>query len=160
MSGRQIFIYLLVVLSTFWCSCNKTQNCLPQNNKCRINFVVFNDYQQIEPYSIDSLSVYVIEPTYKAIYEAVSQLSTCELPLSHKASQIKIALQCNGIWDSIQIQYHLQKQFQNTECGFNISYHLQSTAHTQHLLQDIHIKNPTIDENKNLNLYFVFGRDK
>ncbi len=152
------FVLLLLAVFYITTACNKVQNCSPQNNRCRANLVTLDDFGNEQALTVDSLSLFIIEPQWKSINENTPKVSSLNFPVSHSANHITLALKTRAQWDTLHVYYNTQKQFNNVECGLSFTYHIEKVEHTQYNINQIRISSPNIDENKDTNLHFIFSR--
>ncbi len=120
--------------------------------------MTLDDFGNEQALTLDTLSLLIIEPQWKSINDSTLQVSKLNFPVFHKTNHITLALNTRQQWDTLEVYYNTQKQFNNVECGLSFTYHIEKVEHTQYNIDQIRISSPNIDENKDTNLHFIFSR--
>lgn len=149
---KTIFIFLMIAVTVM--SCKKDCEFVPVSASIVKFYQVVNNNEVLR--SVDSIYIYPLVLPDSILYNWNRNVNTIRLPLSPIADRTDFVLYFNETVDTIEIFYKRQLYFVSEECGFSMSYILDSLKHTNNRIDSIKIKLPNVLplNEEHIRLYF------
>lgn len=147
-------LLFILFASLLYSGCVKNETCLPANN---ILYADFYDYLESDTVdvatTVDSLSLYIIGREDSVLYDNQKGLGSVSIPLSDDLTAMTVVIKINDAVDTLYINYRPYSVFRSTECGVINRYETWLPEFTKNRINEIKLKNKTIDENEAVNLF-------
>ncbi len=147
-------ILILFMFAAIIISCKKDCDFVPVSATI-VKFYRIVNNNEVQR-SIDSIYLYPMVLPDSILYNWTRNVNTIRLPLSPMTDSTDFVVHFNETVDTIRVFYQRQLYFVSDECGFSMSFKLDSLKHSYNRIDSIKIKQPNIlpVNEEHIRLYF------